>query len=354
MQVEIIRKQPGGDWNSFGMFARQRLQIQTSRIQYGHRLLAMERLNLVEQGLYMEIQETLKHPETGKEAVGKKYKPRDNTEETAAEIAQARARIYEMPVYVLMKKYWRQLKKFEEDMGKDAIELVKDYSVTKFCEDVRGLGYISALTFLSYFNPLRTKSPSNWMSMLGWTKGSRFKKGQQGHSNPVAKGRTYMCCSGVILQRDPYYKPLFDIKKVYLNGRPDFVHLRDDIKKKGVKAHINLLSMEFVIKLILNHAFELMYLDYWGVPYYQSEEYARVRHKNHIPRPNAIDQEQWKLVHEISQRANDRILIDAWEQWDKDKSDPLDKCNSNIQTPYRQWIDHIPLEVYLQGEKIPG
>lgn len=360
MQVEVVRKQPGGDWNLFGIFARQLIQVMTSRIQFGHRMLGMERLYLVEHGLYKEIIEKDIDPETGRESTSRKYKPKNDTPEMMAAIAEAKAECYNMPSYQLMNKYFKQITAYEKEMRKDAVEMVKDYSVSKYCETVRGLGYIGALTFLSYFNPLRTKSPSHWMSMIGWTEGSKLRRGQQGHSNPLAKGRFYMCCNGVILQKDPYYYPLFKIKKEYLHQRPDFIFLKDVVKKKGVKAHIDLLGHDFIIKLISNHVFELMYLDYWGVDYYKSEEYSRVRHRNHIPRRDLVTEDEWQTIHEISKRVNDRIIVDAWKEWDKDpgtewkKLLPNGSLNPHDKSQYREWLQHIPIEIYLQDEKIPG
>jgi hypothetical protein len=246
---------------------------------------------LVEKGLLKEIIER-KVDESGRTRTGRKYEPIDDSPETAKAIEEEMMRISAMPVYVKMTKYWKELQRFEKEMEKDAIEMVQGYEVTKFCEETRGLGYIGALTFLGYYNPLLTKSPSNWFSMLGWTPNSRLKRGEQGHSNPVAKGRTWMCCNGVILKLNQYYKPLYDERKRFLNLRPDFVHDRDVVKRKGLKMHIDRLAHRFIIKIILNHAFTLMYQDYWGIPYYMSDDYHNIRHHNHIPIPTRIDESE--------------------------------------------------------------
>lgn len=353
MQIEVVRKQPGGNWNAFSMFARQRVSIMTSRIQYGHRRDGMMRGILVEKGLLKEIIER-KVDESGKTRTGRKYEPIDDSEETTKAIEEEMTRISAMPVYVKMTKYWKELQRFEKEMEKDAIEMVQGYEVTKFCEQTYGLGYIGALTFLGYYNPLRTKSPSNWMSMLGWTPNSKLKRGEQGHSNPVAKGRTYMCTHGVILKLNKYYKPLYDEKKRYLSLRPDFVYERDILKKKGVKAHIDRLANEYNVKLILNHVYCLMYEDYWGVPYYMSDDYHNIRHHNHVPIPTRLIEEEWPLVHEIARRIDDRILVDAqlkwnefepWREWDNKESERVKQ--------WKNWVAHIPLELYMQQENIP-
>jgi hypothetical protein len=159
-----------------------------------------------------------------------------------------------------------------------------------------------------------------------------------------------MCCSGVILHTDPYYKPLYDEKKRYLSERPDFVYERDELERKGVKAHINRLGYEFIIKLILNHAFTLMYEDYWGIPFYMSDEYHRVRHRNHIPVPTQINPDKWARVHEIARIVDDRMLVDARAKWEEYK--PYQSWKDKESEPVRQWKDwlaHAPLEVYMQG-----
>jgi len=338
---ERVRKEPGGDWQLYAQLAKSRLQLQQGRIQMESRMRKMIEIKLVDMGLFKEIIERKVDGVTGSEAIGKTYKPVNDEDDTVRDIIAAKKKIKEFPAYQVMERHYKQLFKQEKQMGIDAAEMIHETPLYRFCETVRGLAEISALTFMGYYNPELTRSISNWLSMLGWTPTSKKVRGQQSKSNYKAKGKTWMATNSVIMQKDPYYFELYHLKKAYYYERPDLIYKRDVKKEKGWRGHIDAMARRFNTKLLLSQAFELMYKDYWGVEFHDSEAGRACRHRNYIPRKDQLTagEDDYIKIHTRFKKVHDGFLADLRIKWEEDKTP--DKSE------YFEFLRHGEIEKYM-------
>src|SRR5215216_469607 len=175
------------------------------------------------------------------------------TEEERAEHAYRKTKIV-ITDEILAQKYLKELKESKEYQVLEqhkavlkseesrflaaAEEIFSDSQIWKFCENVRGLGSVAAMTFFTVldteaimrqndsrgFNDTRKVITAGkvW-KYLGLAPGQRLESGKLGGFNTIMKGRTWMISRNVIMANDPYYAEIYRIEKEFYRNRPDLI-----------------------------------------------------------------------------------------------------------------------------------
>lgn len=298
-------------WQQINFLARSYLQIQVTRVGLGLRLLGMEDQKLIDEGLLLvEITKTV-NATTGDISVGRKKKLIDKSKETKQKVKESIEDIKQSQPYVVLQEHHRKLYQQEKSLLKEAVELAEGSALVDFCKSVRGFGDVAALTFLGYINPLRMKRIPRMNAAFGLTPDSRLKKGVQAKFNPKTKGRFWMVTRNVIMAKDPYYTPFYQMKKQYLSKRPDLLFDREK-KKKGWKAKINGMGYRWFIKLLLSNAWEMVYLTYTKKDWQNSPNYRP--HNPRIP-PKPLEVQEWKGVHQKFDAMCKNLLHELNSRW---------------------------------------
>lgn len=205
------------------------------------------------------------------------------------------------PSYKLMEELYELLKAEEKDWLEKLKEMAKNHPIWSYCERVKGMGVVAAITFLTYINPYKAVSAGQVWSYFGLAPGQELKSGKKANYNTEAKGRAWLIARNVIIAQDPYYYPLYQMKKQYYMEKmgkyiedpslcPDYQkcvqklknkaeRLKRPIKKPSCRAHINNRAKRWLIKLILSHALEI-------IREAEGLDTSNLKsHKNYIPPP---------------------------------------------------------------------
>lgn len=281
-----------------------------------------------------------------KKGIGYKLVPVDDSPEIAAKIEHERDVIKETREYDLMYQQFVALEKQKNELKKQCKELFPP-TIWGYCDSVKGMKEIACMTFCGFINPQQkiklddgvTDSDkyitiANVKAHFGVTPGSRLKKGQQGNFSPLMKGRLLgVVIPGVIRAVDPYYKPLFDIKKQYYRERPDLKHeLECDgkcgitkehnsynhVENKGWKATVNSLAERWLGSVVLSHAFECMCMD---DPIRRDDPFVinhHERHRDPIPIKPRENIEEWRNIQHKVANYHERLLAEQQKIWDAD------------------------------------
>jgi len=186
----------------------------------------------------------------------------------------------DMEAYRLLSALHSRLYNEEKEWLNQVKELLKDHPIWEYCEKVKGMGPVAALTFLGYINPYEAVSAGKVWAYFGFTPESKLKSGKKANFNPEAKGRAWLIARNVIMAKDPYYFPLYQKKKEYYMQRmgeyiehaekcPEFEECMRRLKAKAgrlgrapkkppCRAHIDNRAKRWLIKLILSHALQIM------------------------------------------------------------------------------------------------
>src|SRR5215510_6418467 len=244
-------------WRDINLLAKAYLELQRSRVAFDLRSQKLEEARLVEEGLYLKIDKVEEDPDTGEKKRRTKYKPVDDTEETKEAIKDFKKYLRETNyIYQLLIAHRDRLKKQEEDMLKDASEIFQSSALWDWCERVKGLGPVAALTFMGYMNPAYTPTLGNFWSKAGLTPGSRLKRGVQGKSNPQIRARIWMVAKNVIMAQDTYYSSIYNLKKEYFMNRPDLVDQKAGPNKiKGWQGKMDKYAKRVLMKMLTSHAY---------------------------------------------------------------------------------------------------
>lgn len=343
------------EWRELNSLARGYIDVQKTRVGFGLRMDKLEDNHLVDVGLYLKIIEEKKDEKTGK--VRRSTKIIANAEEKEAlgeeefdkQVEEARQNMKAHRAYGIILKHYNQLKREEEEMLDECKELFEPLSIWKYCQTVKGMKEVAAMTCCGFINPFKMKTVGQLWSYVGYSPHSgKLVRGEQGRSNPLAKGRFFVICRNVMMARDPYYWEIYKIKKDYYLQRPDLVHdnlrkpaasreesqalldeiakIREEIEtnnkdldegkkvvlyqtamrkfmKKGFMAKIDSMSKRILTKLIMSHAFELI----TGNP--QTD-----KHRNPIPlKPE--DPDKYKEVHDRYIMRHAMMLEKLKELW---------------------------------------
>lgn len=185
-----------------------------------------------------------------------------------------------LSAYSLMHELHQLLLTEEKSWLEILKEKAKDHPIWDYCERVKGMNVVAAVTFLTYINPYKAISAGQVWAYFGFVPGQELKSGRKASFNTEAKGRAWLIARNVIMAQDPYYYPLYQMKKQYYMEKmgkyvkeptlcPDYQkcmqrlkakaeRLRRPLKKPSCKAHIDNRAKRWLIKLILSHALQIM------------------------------------------------------------------------------------------------
>ena len=232
-------------------------------------------------------------------------------EDSANQISQE---VMQRTGYKVLADHAKRQRKEEELMLKQAKEIFQGSELWAWCERVKGLGEVAALTLLSYVNPEIASSAGKVWKYTGWTPDAKLRAGQQGSFAPGAKGRIYVLANNVFIQTDPYYRKIYDLKKEYYENRPDIL-AEKETNKKSWKKHVHLRAFRFMLKIILSHALEIIRQE-------EGLEFPRP-HRWYIPiKPDVTQEPQYlELLREFADVHAKRLedLKRIWLEGDKEK-----------------------------------
>lgn len=173
--------------------------------------------------------------------------------------------VQDKEIYRTLLTYRSRLKNEELAMLQDAKNIIQGNDIFDYCESVKGLGTVAALTFLGYIDPAKCCRPDSkvvsaghMFAYLGLVPGAKLRAGKQGGFNPVLKGRFWVIGRNVIMAKDPYYTQLYKLKKEYYANRPDIAAKKDT--ERGWKGHVDNMAKRYMLKLIISHALEVISL----------------------------------------------------------------------------------------------
>jgi len=223
-------------------------------------------------------------------------------------------------VKAIMDEYHQMLKREEKNFLKRLTGKLKEHPLWDWCDRVKGLGPVAALTFLGFTDPytaikewdkkhpdqtdlpIKQKEQQGAIMTAGKAKayfgavpGLKLKSGERLRMNLEAKGRMWLVTRNVIMAKDDYYYPLYAEKKRYymetarevlLNEKwvtwPPFKEIIEDPskcphyeeclkrlsgkarrmgrqpKKFPCKLHVDQMAKRFLTGLLVSHATELM------------------------------------------------------------------------------------------------
>jgi len=115
----------------------------------------------------------------------------------------------------LIRRYHSSLYDAEKWFLREVSEMLKLHPLWRWCEAVKGLGPVAALTFLSFIDPEKADTAGKVKAYAGMVPGKARRSGQRVNVNFEFKGRVWLITRNVIMHRDPYYYPLYMQKKQY-------------------------------------------------------------------------------------------------------------------------------------------
>lgn len=235
------------DWQIMNILGKSYLDIQQTRIACLHRLKKLEYQEL-------EKRDLTEVTETNEQGDMKDWKIKDDCKDEAEQVLNM---VKEGRPYLILAQHKSNLEKQENELLKSAQTLFKTSALWEFCERVKGLGPVAALTFLAYINPAKCTSASKFFAYTGLVPQGKLVKGERGKYNPEIKGRLSFMCGNTIMHTDSYYYSLYVVKKDYYKRRIDFEKKLQD-KIKGTPAKINAKAKQWLTKLIISHAIEII------------------------------------------------------------------------------------------------
>jgi|SRR5215510_2888200 len=283
------------DFKILNQIARSYLDIQKTRVAMELRCQRLEEQELIRFHMAKEII-TIETDDEGREKRARKVEyVKGETEDEQADIDKAidvtLADFRENnESYKLLLSHKDRLNKQETDILKESAKIFNVTKLWQWCERVKGLGPVAAMTFVGYINPEVAKTQDRMHSYLGLTPNQLKRKGVQVNFNPQLKGRFLgVICQNLIRARDPYYSAIYNIKKDYYRERPDLLAKQ----KKGFNAHTHKMALRIMAKIIVSHAFELLQLDRGIDP--KANQTTPHRRRNYLPiKPeDALEQKKY-------------------------------------------------------------
>jgi hypothetical protein len=186
----------------------------------------------------------------------------------------------DMETYKILSALHSRLLNEEKKWLKQIMELAKEHPIWEYCQKVKGMGAIAAVTFLGFIDPYKAVSAGKVWSYFGYAPSQKLRAGQKASFNTEAKGRAWLITRNVIMHKDPYYTPLYKKKKAYYMEKmgayitnPQLCPKYEECKKKLMakakrlgrepknfpcKKHIDSMARRWLTKLILSHALQIM------------------------------------------------------------------------------------------------
>lgn len=325
------------------------MELQRSRVAFDLRVQKLEESQLVQEGLYVKLDTTEKDERSGKMVRRTTYKIVNTSAETKKNVKVFLKDLRETNnIYKILLAHMERLHKQEKDMVADAADIFEKSKLWEWCLRVRGLGPVAGLTFMGYMNPAKTPTLGHFWSKAGLTPGSRLRRGEQGHSNPLIRARIWMVSNNTILATDSYYYQIYVLKKEYYRKRPDLVDLKDGPNKiRGWNGMTSNYALRFLMKILTSHAYEILMKEFYDtggkldpIVRKQLKPYQRkhvVYAKNYVPHRNPLpikptDTIKEKLALNEFKKNNEKLIKVLQEKWD----DPTDQDHSN----YHEFLRH--------------
>ncbi len=203
---------------------------------------------LFSRGLLERKEKIIEKP-TGERVRSVKYikPPFDNESAEQAydhKLKLATEELYHRQAYKIMRKSIGDVDKAKNRMLFESSSIYAGTELWDWCMRTEGLGEVAAITFMGFINPRKTvKNPitgeshfvevNNVWSYAALTPEAKLRKGIQGNSNTLLKGRIRgVVVPNLILHSDPYYYQIYLIKKDYYKNRPDLMAIRDGLATK--------------------------------------------------------------------------------------------------------------------------
>jgi len=177
----------------------------------------------------------------------------------------------ENPAYQHIKTLGSVVLNAKKEITELAEELVGDTLVYKWCKNVKGLGVVAALTYIGYIDPHRPIRCN--YKYWGFAPGCKKVAGERARCNFWLKGRGMYFAECIIYKKDPFYYPLYKLKK-------EIYSMREDLKGAS-EGKIDGKARFWLAKLLISHAHALMRKEL-GIPIGE--------HHPHIP-PKPFDGE---------------------------------------------------------------
>lgn len=285
-------------WRDINLFCRSYIQLQKARVGFSNRIFQLENREAVNAGIMVQVIEKKLDEASGKERRSIRYKLIDDTDETKQALADLKLKLKETnQIYALLLSHKVRLHAQETDMLKQAKEVMSQLALIRFCERVRGMGDVAALTLMGYIQPIRVINSETGETKIvrfpellryaGLAPGSALRAGEQGNFNPQFKGRLLgVIAKNIIMAADPYYSQIYRIKKDFYTNRPDIIALRGDSdikkKRKASKDRMHKMALRAMTKLVLSHSHEIIVTEYLGRPISEVDSTYR-GHRNSVP-----------------------------------------------------------------------
>lgn len=243
------------------MYARSYLDTQQLRIAVGARLRKLKEYAVIKEYGKLTGQEDHSLTALLKEAKRTERKTLLSMWEKKLKeegiLEEAMRQVEGDEVYEKLEAHSARLSIEEKTLLKEAKTLYKTHELWNYCERVKGLGPVAAMTFLGYINPYVVKTAGQMNAYLGLIPNMKRVAGERSKFNPEIKGRFRgVIVKNVIMARDPYYSALIKAKKEYLANRPDLAAKK--LTEKGWKGHINNMALRWLTQILISHAIEVI------------------------------------------------------------------------------------------------
>lgn len=184
------------------------------------------------------------------------------------------------PILEVLEVLARELRLEEKRVLEEAKRFIRDHPIWSYCQRVKGMGDVAALTFLGFIDPYVADTAGKARAYFGLVPEAELRSGSKARFNPEGKGRVWLVVRNVIMQRDPYYYPLYQKKKAYYMERmgayinnpqlcPNYEECKRRImskarrlgrppKKFPCKAHIDNKAKRWLAGLIVSHATQIL------------------------------------------------------------------------------------------------
>lgn len=274
------------------MFARSYLDVQQLRVSVEHRMMKMHERAYVEAYASMhgvdqeEVNKKLK--DAGKTERKKLLERIEQELDAAGLLKKINEAVEKDEIYRELASHHDRLHDEEKFLLKQSQALFKDHPIWVWCERVRGLGPVAAMTFLGYIDPYRINTAGKLWAFIGEKPGQRMISGTRGKYNPELKGRFWMIGRNIIMAQDDYYAAMYDIEKKFYHNRPD-MKAQEGILK-GWKGKTHAMAMKWMRKMVESHALEIMR---------RSEELEFFPHRFYIPPKPADPIERQRILQEF-------------------------------------------------------
>jgi hypothetical protein len=242
------------------------------------------------------------------------------------------------------------LEKVEQNILLDAEDIFGSTELWKWCKNVRGLGPVAALTFLSSIDVFVSPDIGHVWSNFGLIPGKTLKRGESTNFNPHIRSRLLgVVCGNILKSGDPYYVGIYEIKKSYHQIRPDLLAKKDE--EKAWNMHMHRMTFRVLGKLLVSHAYQLIRYDL-GLGS------TDILHRNPVPIKSVLAEDNDRVL--ITYQKNHTMMLDKLRPlWKNYIDGPVDRESRDRNlTAYYEELKHptitfqYPTAEIKEGEEI--